>query len=708
MSTIAALRALLALDNSDYLNGLASSQTAADDFGTKLSKVGGAVAVGALSAAATAIVGVGSAAWDAGNTVDGAMDQIATATGASGPQLAALRSDFDAVFKSVPTDASTAAEAIGILNSRLGLTGPELQKIATPLLEATRLLGGDIATNAEDFTRVMGDWNIPTDRAAKSLDILFASAQKTGVPLDSLMQRIVQYGAPMRGFGFDFIDSTAILSKWEAEGVNVETVMGGMRIAAGKFTKDGKNMKTGLWETVDAIKNAATSTDALAIATDIFGAKAAVDMVDTIRAGKFDIKDLTDQLWDTGDVITETADKTADWGEKWTKFKNQITVALAPIGGTMMDGVGKAMDAVIEIFNRPDVQAGLASFVTMIGNFITQAVTYIPALIDGFMQFVTFLQNNQGIVAGILAALGVAITAWAVTTAAAAWTAMAPFLPVIAVLVLVGAAVYLLYEAWKNNFGGIQDKAREAWAALQPVFTAIKEWLGVAIPAALQILKIWWDNTVTGFKIMWTAIQPVLQLLGALGNLVGAVLGLAFRAFAGILQNVIVPAFKSVWSWVSEKLMPVLKPFGDWLKTKLGPAFKGVGDAISKVIGWIGKLTENIKNVKLPAWMIPGSPTPWEIGLRGVGDAMKTLSRSHLPTFTAALKLQAQPITASASILPTYAQPAAESGFRRNDQNDKKDDGPDITVNITNPKRETSEDSIRKMMRNLNYLKVKK
>lgn len=707
-STISALRALLALDNSDYLDGLASSKTAADDFGTKLSKVGGAVVVGALSAAGTAIVGVGAAAWDAGNTVDGAMDQIATATGASGPQLAALRSDFDAVFKSVPTDAATAAEAIGILNSRLDLTGPALQNIATPLLEATRLLGGDITANAEGFTRVIGDWSIPTEQASSSLDTLFLAAQKTGVPLDGLMQRIVQYGAPMRNFGFSFEDSAAMLAKWEAEGVNVETVMGGMRIAQGKFINSGVDMTTGLWETIDAIKNASTETEGLAIASDVFGAKAAGDMFDTIRSGKFDIDELVGAMQNADGAIMDTAASTADWGEKWTKFKNQIIVALAPIGGTMMDGVGKAMDAVVEIFNRPDVQAGLASFVTMIGSFITQAVTYIPVLIDGFMQFVTFLQNNQGIVAGVLAALGVAVTAWAVTTAAAAWTAMVPFLPVIAVIALVGAAVYLLYEAWKNNWGGIRDTLTGIWASLQPVFTAIKEWLGVAIPAALQILKLWWDATVANLQMMWTAIQPVLQVLGALGNLVGAVLELAFRALAGVLQNVIIPAFQKVWSWVVEKLMPALQPFGDWLRTKLGPAFKGVGDAISKVVEWIGKMADKVRNVELPAWMTPGSPTPWEIGLRGVSDAMQTLSRSHLPTFTAALKLQAEPITASANIgANTVAPSVVPAGSMRSDQGDENKNA-NITIHITNPKREAAEDDVRKTLKNLSFMGVLK
>jgi TP901 family phage tail tape measure protein len=650
-STIAALRALLALDNSDYLDGLTGSQTAADSFGTKLSNVGGAVVLGTLSAAAVAITAVGAAAWDAGNTLDEAMDTIATATGATGPELAALRKDFEGVFTSVPTDAASASEALSILNSRLDITGPALQNLAEPLLEASRLLGGDVTANAEGFTRVMGDWVLPVEDAASSLDTLFVAAQQTGAPLDQLMERVVQYGAPMRNFGFSFEQSAALLAKWESEGVNVGTVMGGMRIAQGKFITQGKDMNTGLWETVDAIRNA-TDAEGLKIAADIFGAKAVGDMFDTIKSGKFDIDDLTSAMMNADGAIMDTAASTMDWGEKWSMFKNKVTVALAPIGEKMMAGVGTAMDSVVAIFERPDVQAGISNFVVMIGGLINQAVAYIPVLIEGFLSFITFLQNNQGIVIGILAALGVAALAWGVTTAVAAWTAMVPLLPVIAVIALIAAAAYLLYEAWTNNWGGIQEKVAAVWAVVQPVLQKLWDWLQVAIPAAIQYLTNAWTNTILpALTAFWQFLQANLfPQLSAMANLISAVLSVAFTALAGIWQNVVLPNLQKLWSWFQEKILPVLQTVASWLKEKLSPAFDGLSKTIGKVVDWINSLAEKLRNMKLPDWMTPGSPTPWELGLRGVADALQQLSRSNLPTFQAALQLQAEPLLASGSI----------------------------------------------------------
>ena len=201
----------------------------------KLGKMGGALLAAGLMVAATAIVTITTMVWDAGNTLDAAYDTIQQRTGATGEQLQQLKGDFDAVFSSVPATAEDAATAISIINQRLGLTGPALQEASQALLEMTRITGGDLLTNGEAFTRMVGDWGIATEDTAGALDAVFVASQQTGTGVDRLMQLVVQFGAPMRSFGFSFEESIAMLGKWEKEGVNTELVMGSLRIAAGKF-----------------------------------------------------------------------------------------------------------------------------------------------------------------------------------------------------------------------------------------------------------------------------------------------------------------------------------------------------------------------------------------------------------------------------------------------------------------------------------------
>lgn len=591
------LLALLSLDESAYLSGLKSSQKATASFTDNLTGIGGAVVVGALTAIGTAVVTVGTAAFDAAETVDEAFDTIAIATGAQGDELDQLHDDWKVVFSSVPTDANLAADAIGILNTRLGLSGDALQDLTIPLLEAARLLKGDVVQYAENFTRVIGDWNIPVENAAGSLDKLFVAGQKTGIPLETLMQRIVQYGAPMRNFGFSFEEATALLSSFEAQGVNTEIVMSGLRIAQGKFIKENKDMSTGLWETIEAIQSAETGTEALAIATEIFGAKAAGDMVDTIRAGKFDLDALVESMLNADGAILNAADATKDWGEKWKVFQNQMTVALAPIGEKLREGMGDALDELVEIFNRPDVQASIAAFADFAVTTIGGIVEGIPTFIAGVQEFFTFLQNNQGIVIGIFAALGVAAVAWGVVTAAAAWSAIAPLLPIIAVLVLIAAYAYLLYQAWTNNWGGIQDKTA----------------------AVAQFIKNTFQNLTNTFMALWNnpAIQAVVQI--ALSSI--QALFAAFKAaFAGdwyaFGENV-----RKIWDNNWKLMVTILSAAWEGIKTAVRNGItnvktfftetdwgevgrniiEGIANGITSAIGWLRDAAKSAAQAALDA-----------------------------------------------------------------------------------------------------------
>jgi phage-related minor tail protein len=672
------LLALLALDNSAYLDGLTSTKASTDSFADKLSNVGGAVVVGALSVAATAITAVGIAAWESAVVMDDAIDTIAIATGAMGPELDALEEDFKAVFASVPTDAKSAADVIGILNSRLDATGPALQNLAEPLLEVSRLLGGDAKSNAELFTRVMGDWSLPTEDSSASLDALFVAAQQTGAPLDTLMQQIVQYGAPMRNFGFSFEEAGALLASFTAQGVNTEIVMSGLRTAQGKFIAQGVDMKTGLWQTVDAIQNAATQTDALAIATETFGSKAAGDMVDTILSGKFSLDQLVESMMNADGAIMQTADSTKGLGEHWQLFKNKATTALAGIGEGPLQVIGKIMESLAADLDKPEVLAFFQNIGQAVTDFAVKIYMSIPGVIQWFKDAFNFLSENKGIVIGVLAALGAAALAWGITTAIAAWTALVPLLPIIAVILLIAGAAYLLYEAWTNNWGGIQEKVATFWAWLQPILQNLWDWLSINVPLALQTLKGWWDTVVTALtelwvNVLWPAITAVWEWMSttlfpffqALGEFLGAVFGKVLEALAGIWQNVLAPALKEVFEWLSEKLQPAFKALGDfwtntlqpivqkiaeWIGEKVVGAFQSLSEKLAIVTDWLREMASKLQNLQLPDWMTPGSPTPWEIGLWGVQEAMQSLTQSDLPAFDAAVSLNAEPFGASGSV----------------------------------------------------------
>jgi hypothetical protein len=266
------------------------------------------------------------------------------------------------------------------------------------------------------------------------------------------------------------------------------------------------------------------------------------------------------------------------------RFKNLIGNIKDSIGGAVIPALTTLGQTLLETFNKPEVQLFIDNLVSGIGYIANQAVLYLPAIIQGFSDFVSFLQNNQGVVVGVLGALGVAVIAFGITVATATWTALAPFLPVIAIMALVGVAAYALYEAWTNNFMGIQDKVKEVWAYLEPIFNNIKNWLAVNVPIAIQALSDYWNNVLLPAMMnVWSFIQDnYFPLFKALGDFLGQVFTLAIGQ-ARKAWEFYLPIVKGVFDWMKNNVMPILSPIADFI----GGYFTWVFGNLAKTIGFV-------------------------------------------------------------------------------------------------------------------------
>jgi phage-related protein len=264
------------------------------------------------------------------------------------------------------------------------------------------------------------------------------------------------------------------------------------------------------------------------------------------------------------------------------------------------------------------------------------------------------------------------------------------------------AAIRILSDYWNNVLlPAIETVVTWMINILLPIFVSVWEWLSTNLPAAIRILSDYWNNVLLpAIEAVWSFFQnSILPILKIVASVAGAVLGVAISALASIWENVLWPALKFVWdflqnnifpiiealvdffnaaftlaltalaglwenvlqpalekvsNWVEDKVIPIfeaLKKFWDdkfgpmvekvagWLGEKLQPAFQGIADAVGSIVGFIESLTTKLKNIKLPDWLTPGSPTPFEIGLIGIGKQLDKLSRSSLPKLSTELDL---------------------------------------------------------------------
>lgn len=162
------------------------------------------------------------------------------------------------------------------------------------------------------------------------------------------------------------------------------------------------------------------------------------------------------------------------------------------------------------------------------------------------------------------------------------------------------------------------------------------------LTAALETLAGFWENTLLpAINAVWDFVQgSVIPLFQAVADLFNAVLSLALTALAGLWQNVLLPALTDVWEFIDANLMPIFNDIRDFLADNLGPALQAVADGalkafyngiaalegiIASAIGWIQSLIDKLNNITLPDILTPGSPTPFELGLRGINSAGREL-----------------------------------------------------------------------------------
>lgn len=283
-------------------------------------------------------------------------------------------------------------------------------------------------------------------------------------------------------------------------------------------------------------------------------------------------------------------------------------------GGDVFQGLSTAM---LMLGVPPGVVAAFDAFVAKLrefGGLIQQVVAWAApyvAMVAGWLGEHVKLQD-------VLLALGAAIMTVVIPAIGAI---LAPIAGAIAAFVAVMAVVALLRTAWEENWGGIQEKA-----------TAVSEWLKTNVPLAFQAISDFVTNTLLpALNNVWSFIQAnVIPIFQALGDLLSAVVGVAVTALAGLWQNVLLPALQTVGAWIQDNLGPILEKFNTWLGN-VSAGVGGVEGAVKSVIGWLQGLAEKLGGLELPAWLTPGSPTPFEIGLRGIGSAARQLARTEFP-----------------------------------------------------------------------------
>lgn len=481
----------------------------------------------ALGAAA---VGVGKALYDIGAEFDGMSDTIRAGTGATGEALESLEKSAQKVATTVPTTFEDAGTTVADLNTRLGLTGDELETVASQVIAAGDLFGEKL--DIGKLSSAMSAFAIPASETSEVMDELFRISQATGVSINTLADSSAKAAPTLGNLGFDVEDVATLVGRLDKAGLNSTATIQAMGKGMVSLAKDGEAPKDAFNRVIGEIDNLVKSGDeaaALTQAGKIFGTKGAPQFLEALKSGAFDLNTLRESIGATGDTILGVQEETADGPEKFQIAVNKVKLALQPLAATVFDGVAQALDWI-----TPKMEA-----------------------------FIAWAQENPELIKGIAIALGV-LSAAIFVAAAAQWVMNSALLasPITWIIIGIGAiiaAIVLLIANWDSVWPVLVG----AWDAIVAAWDAAWEWIKgffsglwesvttfvAGIPEAIMnFLSGAWDTISGFFTWMWDGLvnfitgipDMIMNGLGTLWDLLGQTWAAAWEAIKAILYGALV------------------------------------------------------------------------------------------------------------------------------------------------------------------------
>ena len=521
--------------------------------------------------------GIGAALYKVGETFDEVTDTIRTGTGASGEALDGMVEVAKRVGSTTPAEFSKIAPVVADLNTRLGLTGDDLETVAKQVLEAGRLLGQDV--DISKTTAAFSAFGLEAKQIPGAMDDLFRVSQATGLGFNDLAQKTAQAAPTMKALGFGFQDTAAMIGAFDKAGLNSSQIMTSMTKGLTTLAKSGEEPKEAFKRVTGEIGSYIQSGNeaaALKLASKLFGTKGATQFVEALKQGKIGAEDMMKSIGATDDTILGVAGETSDFAEKWQIVQNNAQLALEPLGSAVFTALADVLSAI-----SPTLQD--------IGNWLkenTWAFGALGAAIAGLLipAFVTW-------VAGI----------WASTAALLA----SPITWIVVGIAALAAGLVLLITNWQavsDFIGGVWNATVEGAGALWNDFvrglsefaTGIGQWFMEGLTGAGQQISEFFAGLP----------QMILDGLAALGQI-----GLEILAFSMGINANLIEGFVQFLGYIPGWIASV----GEWVASLPGKIMEwlaGLNQLVDRAADWFGGFLNGMvrKGAEIIEWcrQLPG------------------------------------------------------------------------------------------------------
>lgn len=487
-----------------------------------------------------------------------------------------------------------ASEAVGVVQQQLGglVSADQLQGITEDAFRLKDAFGVEVPESISATRTLMENFGLTSKEAT---DFLTTGFQRGLDRSGDFMDTINEYATQFKNGGADAGQFFSVLESGLQGGAL------GTDKAADAFKEFSLRIADGSSSSADALKS--LGIDSKQLWSDMSAGKVTTaDAFQQVIAGLNAIED----------PVARNAAGVALLGTQYEDLGASGALGLSMTKTALedMSGATAGLDAQYTSFGAfftgiwREAQVEMVPVTNALLGMANEALPMVKSAWSGLKDGIQWVMDNGQIVVPVISGIGAAVlisvvpafvawagAAWA--TAAANIAALAPLAPII---LGVGAVVGVLYAAWTNNWGGIQEKTASVvgWfqATIWPWFQTGFAWLGdVALPALSGAFTTGWGiitaAATSAYAWFKDTIWPWLSTgFGWLGSVAIPALGLAFSTGFTLITGYVTTAYAffrdTVWPWLSTN-------FG-WLGTiaipALGTAFStGFGVIKTAVVG---------------------------------------------------------------------------------------------------------------------------
>lgn len=308
---------------------IADADMLAGKFGGVGVAAGGAIA--GIAAIGVAAVALTKQAYDLGKMWDDVGDTITARTGIVGDELTRLTDQVGDVAGRTAASIQDISTVFGQSMQSLRLSGGELEFMTQKIVELNNLTGEQ--TNIRQLGMLFRTFNVDAQEQFGVLNGLYDMFQKTGIPVNTMIETLSKAGPVLNEFGMDVVQAAGFVAVFEEAGISFDSAIKGLKFSLKNLSEAGVDPAQGLQQIITEIQDLIASGDELGardLAEQRFG-KSFPEILRAIRENRIDIQALPGEVDTVTDSIGDSTKATEDFTEEWKKFKNFWADTLKPV-----------------------------------------------------------------------------------------------------------------------------------------------------------------------------------------------------------------------------------------------------------------------------------------------------------------------------------------------------------------------------------------